>query len=274
MRARSCRVGSNRRGESIKVLRWSEPRRTNSLLQAGNHAQYAALFGIGHLGLESDHIVETCLAIVLAQLDDGERTLRGARVGESHRLHRTEGKRVMATACQFLDRHAAFEVDRAFERMERELVGGQYGADKGVILRLVHRAIDIIVAAFTLTRSLEGDFHVDRFRGDDRSDGVVEIKVAWAEQTIQLVAQGGAGKRAGRDDARSRGQCGGFGAYHFDQRMALQRRGKNAREPITVDGQRRASGNLRAAGGVEHERPQPTHLLFEQAHCGFERGVA
>ena len=45
-------------------------------LEARNHPQHAALLGIGHLGLKADHVVETRLAIVLAQLHHRERAPR------------------------------------------------------------------------------------------------------------------------------------------------------------------------------------------------------
>ena len=106
------------------------------VFEAGNHAQDAALLRIGHLGLEADHVEQPRFAIILAKLDDGVELLAGARIEQADRAHRAEGEGLTATARHFLDRHAAFEINRLFKRMSGDFIGGENGVDEGVVLGL------------------------------------------------------------------------------------------------------------------------------------------
>src|SRR5229473_3062727 len=119
------------------------------VLEAGNHPQHPALLRIGHLGLETDHVVEPPLAIVLAELYHGIGTAAVA-IAESDWAHRTEGERLLTAPRHLLDRHAPLEIDRTLEFMQRHLVRGDHGGNEGIVGRLIQWTVDIVVAALAV----------------------------------------------------------------------------------------------------------------------------
>src|SRR5207244_11117234 len=130
------------------------------MLEAGDHAEDAALLRIRHLRLEADYVEEPTLRVVLAELDAGMRALGGARVDEAHRAHRAEGERVAAPARHLLDRHAALEVDAALELPRRHLLGLRHRLDERMVLLAVERAVDVVLPALAVARRLPCDRHV------------------------------------------------------------------------------------------------------------------
>ena len=101
------------------------------------------------------------------------------RVGQPHRLHRPVAQRLAPALGHDLDRQAAVEIGRAFPFLELGLVAGDQRVDEGVVLRLVHRAVDVVLAGaagpdLVVARLEPADVHVDRVEMDDRRDGVEE----------------------------------------------------------------------------------------------------
>ena len=120
------------------VLRWIWPKRMNSaLLQSGDHAQDARLLAELQMILKSDQVEALGAQILLAQLHDGPRTPAGARIGEAHRLHRSEAQRVAAAARDLLDRQARLEIRRVVLRDVRvDALRLQQLVEKALVLLL------------------------------------------------------------------------------------------------------------------------------------------
>src|SRR5271170_6716111 len=157
--------------------------------------------------------------VVLAQLHDRKGLIAGARMSEPHRSHGAERKRHRTAARDLFDGHAALEIDLLFERMRRDLFRRHNGADKGLVLISVERTVDVILAAFAPARGHVSDVHVDRRGRHDWGDGVVEVEVARAHDSIQLFAERSAGEWTGRDYRWSRRQRSRFLPHDLDQRM-------------------------------------------------------
>src|SRR5437870_1772585 len=83
------RTEQARRIDKRVAMERAEPHKFRAL-ETPNHPQHPALFRIGHLGLEADHVVEPALAIVLAKLYDcvGPSTVA---IAEPDWTHRTKG---------------------------------------------------------------------------------------------------------------------------------------------------------------------------------------
>ena len=117
------------------------------LFKARNRLEDAHLLGIFQFRLEADHVVERAKRVVLAKLDHRVRTAAVMRIRQSHRLHRPEAKRLVPARGHDLDRHAPFEIGGVFLPFAKaHLLAVQKRLDKTVILRLVHRAVDIVLA--------------------------------------------------------------------------------------------------------------------------------
>src|SRR5258705_7496827 len=103
------------------------------------------------------------------------RPAAGARIVESDRLHWTVAQSFGTAFGHDFDRHAAFKVGRVLlPILELGLFAGVQRRDEILILRLVERAVDVILAAFVPTGGHPGDVHVDAVAGDDGGDGVEE----------------------------------------------------------------------------------------------------
>src|SRR3546814_8292521 len=101
-------------------------------------------------------------------------------MGETYDLPRSEEEGCGAARGHHLERNTAFEIGRVlFPILEVGLVAVDEALDKGVILLLVHRAVDIILAVADRTDLVPAarhpcDVHVDALAVDDGGDGVEE----------------------------------------------------------------------------------------------------
>ena len=241
------------------------------MLQPRNHPEHALLLGVGHLGLEADHVQQAAQAVVAPQLHHGVGRFPGARVFQAHRLHRPEARGVLAPLGHLLDRHAALEERNLLEILERDLLGAHQLAHEGLVLRFIHRAVQVIarpVARVLVVAVLPvADVHVHGLGVHDRRDGVEEAQRLLAGQARDGAVEGVAGQRAGGDQRQALGRDLRYlAADDLDARLGLQRRGDPARELLAIHGQGRAGGNAGLVGGGHDERAQPAHLLVQQAH--------
>jgi hypothetical protein len=189
------------RGEFTYVFLWIMPKRTNSAPSSpGDHLEDALLLTPLELGLESHDRKMTGRQVVLAQLDDGMRTPPVARVAQADRLHRPEAQGVAAAARDHLHRQAALEEELVFERMHGGALGRRERAIEGRVLRLVQRAIDVVVAAFPVTRGAKGLPEVDGVGVDHRADRVVEVELFRSDERCDVARQRLGGERPGGDD--------------------------------------------------------------------------
>ncbi|MNJ64501.1 hypothetical protein D3C77_604550 [compost metagenome] len=129
-----------------------QPAQTGELgvLQAGDHAEDVGLGAVFQLGLEADHVEQGAQGIVLTQLHDGVGLdRRVVLVGQADGLHRAVTQGLAAALGHDLDRQAAVEIGDVLPLLEVGLGTVQQGVDEGLVLGLVHRAVDVgrLVAA-------------------------------------------------------------------------------------------------------------------------------
>ena len=138
-------------------------------------------------------------------------------------------------------------------------------AEEVVILGLVERAVDVILAALVPTRGHPGHVHVDAVAVDDGGDGVEESERVLPGFRGDGCGEGGAGQRPGGDDRRTFGQGVDAFAHDGDVRMRVDRSRDFGGERFPVDGEGRAGGDAMRVRRAQDQRAEPTHLLMEQA---------
>ena len=162
----------------------------------------ARLLAVLQLGLEADDVPQRAERIVLAQLHDRVRPPAGARVAQADRLHRPEAQGLAARA-RPSPRSAGSRRNRAcrLPLLELGLVAGQQRVDEGVVLRLVHRAVDVVgaVAArarLVVARLVPGD-RPGRCSRDGRSARWRRRRRARPRRSARAIASARAGEVRG-----------------------------------------------------------------------------
>ncbi len=139
-------------------------------------------------------------------------------------------------------------------------------AVKGGVFLLRHRTVEVVGLALAVSRGKEGLSGVDGASVDDRRSGVEKVQSGAAELGRDRVREGVGGKRAGGYYRHA-----GFGdrsylpGYHLDIRTGLYHTCDVGREPLSVDGERRACGDAVGVGGLHDRRSERPHLLLEKA---------
>ena len=210
------------------------------------------------LRLEADHVVERAQRIVLAQLHDRiGLDRRVMRVGEADRLHRSVPQRLGTALGHDLDGQAAVEIGCAFPLLELGLLAIHQRRDEGLVLVLVHRAVDVVLAVasrpdLVVARLEPGDVHIDRLDMHDRRDCVEEGEGVRAGRLRRSTARATA-PSAGRwrrwpDPTRleavpalRRARCGSAGAPRCARSLPARSRRdrRRARRRPAPDGHRR-----------------------------------
>ena len=140
------------------------------LAQARDHAEDAPLLGLLHLGLEPDQ-----LRSGWPRGRPGGAAPRRTDAGPVRGSTRPTGligpkrERVASAARHLLDGQAALEVDVALEGVQLRALRGDQGVDEGLVLRVVERTVDVVVAALAVARGAERPREVDRVGVHDRA---------------------------------------------------------------------------------------------------------
>src|SRR5262249_54482959 len=118
------------------------------ILQSRDHPQNACLFAELQMILESDQVEARCAQILLPQLNYGPWAPACPRIVEPHRFHGTEAQGIATATRQLFDRETCFE-ERSIRLVDvrRHVLRLQQLVDKGVVLLLVQRAVEIVVGA-------------------------------------------------------------------------------------------------------------------------------
>ena len=147
------------------------------ILQTRDQPQHTRLIAKLQMILEADQVVRIRPQVLLPQLHHRIWHFAGARIDESHRLHRTEAKRVASAPGNLLNRQTTFKVVQLFPVTLLDRVSGEESIVKAAVLLRRHRTIDVIRRSFVITRSPVDARHVDRIRLDNRADRIVEIQM-------------------------------------------------------------------------------------------------
>ena len=152
------------------------------LFETGDHAKDAPLFRIREFCLESDHIVTGSMDVLGAQLHD--RTGTGARpwIIQSDRFQRTELHRLASPFRHHFDGNATLEVRDFLEVLRLNFFRRDNGVIKCIIGHLIHRAIQIIIPSFSVSRRAKRDIHIDGIGINNRRNCIKECKVLLVSQ--------------------------------------------------------------------------------------------
>ena len=80
------------------------------VLESRDHPQHALLLAEAHVILESHQVEAARARVFAAKLHHGIGPAAGARIGQSHRLHRPEAQGVATAPRDLFDRQAGFEI--------------------------------------------------------------------------------------------------------------------------------------------------------------------
>ena len=172
-----------------------------------------------------------------------------------------------------LDRQAAVEIGHVLPVLELGLGAVQQGVDEGLVLGLVHRAVDVgggvsARAFLVIARLTPGDVEIDAVGMDDGGDGVEEAEAFLARRLQDGLGQGGRGQGASGDDdivPLLRRQAGDLFADDGDQRVGRQLRRHGGGEGVAVHGQGAACRHLIDVATGHDDRVQRPHLGVQQA---------
>lgn len=177
----------------------------------------------------------------------------------------------MALGGNFFDWFTAFKVFWVFEIFEGDTFGGDEGRDECVVLFLVERTVEIVVAfAFVIARLGEDDVAVEGGSVYGRRDCIVEIEVVLAGLLGQPLPEVLAGQGAGGKDKRftvGEDFFGHLGGEEFatdgDVGVLLDLSSDGGGEVVAIHTEGGATGNRVSFGGGNEEGAKGSHFRFE-----------
>ena len=161
-----------------------------SVLQARHHMEDALLLAKGQVGLEAHQVIGGLLLVLGTQLNRRPGATSGTRVGEADGLHGTKADGILAGARDLLGGLAGLEQIATLKVLEHHAVGRGKRLDKGLVLLLVERSVEIVAAPLLLVARLrEQHVHIERGGIDDRRRGIEERKGVATDELHDLFAQ-------------------------------------------------------------------------------------
>ena len=238
------------------------------VLEAGNHMEDALLFAEGQVGLETNQVIGRLLLVLGAQLNCRPGTATGARVGESNGLHGAKTDGILARARDLLGRLAGLEQVPALKVLEHHAIGRGERLDKGLVLFLVERGIQIVATPLLLVARLrEQHVHID-----NRGGRVKERQGVTTDKLHDLLAQCRRAQGTRGDNHMTLGDLGDLTVDNLDigagGNLGLDKLGKLD----AVDRQGAASGNGRTMSAVEQHRTLALELGILQTGGGIGTG--
>ena len=240
-------------------------------LEAWDHAKDAALLGPGEVGLEPNEVVGRVGGVLRTKLHDRPRAASAPGVDEPNRLHCAEAHGVQARAGHLLDRLAGTEEVALLEVLGHDAPGTHELSNEGLVLGLVHGAVEVVTLARLLVARLhERDRAVDGVRVDNGRRGVEEGERARTHELGYPGRQRVRAERARRNDDLALGHLGDLAAHELDVGLGRHALAHENAEALAVDGERPTGGDGRLARAREQLRVHKLELGLEQAR----RGVA
>ena len=221
----------------------------------------ALLFAEGQVGLEANQVIGGLLLVLGAQLNCRPGTATGARVGEPDGLHGAKADGILARARNLLGRLAGLEQVPALKVLEHHAIGRGERFDKGLVLFLVERGIQIVATPLLLVARLrEQHVHIERRGIDNRGGRVKERQGVTTDKLHDLLAQCRRAQGTRGDNHMTLGDLGDLTVDDLDigagGNLSLDELG----ECNAVDRQGAASGNGGAMGAVEQHRAHTLEL--------------
>ena len=238
------------------------------LFQARYGAEQFHLRAMFQLGLKADHVPDGAELVVLTQLHHRMRPAAGAWIVQADRFHRPEAQRFRPAFRHHLNRHTALEIGRVlFPVLEIGLFAVDQTLNERIILRLVHWAVDIVLAIALVPAALiPGDVEIDGLMIDDGGNGIEKGQAVLPCARQDTLRKAGRGQRAGGNDRQAFArQLIDPLPHDLDIGMAFQRLGDGSGENVPVHGQGGTGRHLCLGSGAHDERIQPAHLVMQQA---------
>ena len=168
--------------------------------KTGDHTKDTLLLPPLEMRLEADDIVHAVFLIILAELNHRIGILPCARIRQSHRLHRAEAHRIFPACCHDFDRHAAFEDFFIFKAMYRCHLRFAERFTKGLVLLLIHRAVQVRRFALVVAGHAVHDVHIERLLRHDGCRRIIEMKAFPTAEGFDGLRQSTFCQRPRRDD--------------------------------------------------------------------------
>src|ERR671932_7673 len=216
------------------------------------HDAHAGELGVLHAG---DGAEDASFGVVLPELYGRVGLLAGARIRKADGLHWAEPQRLGAATCDHLDRQTSLEVHVLLEVLYGGELRSHERLDEGVILLLVHRAVQVGSPTLTVTGGEIDFLLVQRLAEDDGGCRIVE-KQGLAGESGDLLRQRVRGQGAGGDDRGAQGYLCGLLAYHPYVRVTVHRFRNGLRKVLPREPQRTARRDHVCVGAVNDHGPQ------------------
>ena len=219
----------------------------------------ALLLAKGQISLEAHQVIGGLFLVLGTQLNRRPGTTTGSRVGEADRLHGAKADSVLAGTSDLLGGLTGLEEVAALKVLEHHAVGGGECLDKGLVLLLVERSVEIVAAPLLLVARLrEQHVHIERGGIDDWRGSVKERHGVATDELHDLFAQCRRAQRTRGNDHVALGNLRDLAVHDLNTgsggNLGLDKLGKLD----AVDRQGTASGNGRTMGAIEQHR---THTL-------------
>ena len=246
------------------------------ILQPRNQPQHPRLFAKLQVILKSDQVVAVRAQILLAQLHHRPRRLPRSRIAQPHRLHRPKAQRIAPPRRQHFDRQTALKIVELLPLFALRRLRRQQRIEKAVILRAIHRAVDVVRRALVPSRRKIHPLHVDRLRIHNRRNRIVKRQVPRAGDPLRS-PRSAHQKSAAPSPQSSAAYCP---PRHQDSSLLRESResrlGRNRlrnppRKLHAIHSQRMARRNRRLIGNAQKRRTRAPHLLLQQPRRRIRR---
>ena len=209
--------------------------------------------------LETHQVIGALFLILGTQLNRRPGTTSGTRVGKADGLHSAKADSILAGTGDLLGGLTGLEEVATLKVLEHNAVGGGERLDKGLVLLLIERSVEIVAAPLLLVARLREQYvHIERGGIDDWRGSVKERQGVATDELHDLFTQCRRTQRARGNDHVALGNLRDLAVHDLNTgssgNLGLDKLGKLD----AVDRQGTARGNGRTMGTIEQHR---THTL-------------
>ena len=223
------------------------------------------------MGLEAHQVVDRAFGVVPPQLHHGVRLSSRPGVPQPPGLQGAVAQRIPAPAGHDLHGHTALKDHLVLKAVDLCLLGSGEGLPEGLVLRLVHGAVDVVRRTPVVPGTEPGQVHVHALGGHQRGCRVVEVEGAVRpQQGLEPVRQGVGGQGTGGHHHLPAGDVRHLPLRHRDVGVAFDPLRHQGGEAVAVHRQGAAGLHPRLIGAPQDQRAQAAELLLQKAHGVFQ----
>ena len=238
------------------------------IFQRGNHGEHPFLLAPSQMCLESHHVIQCAVGIVLPQLHHGISLFPGFGIDQAHGFHGAVPQGILAPAGHHFHGHAAFKHAGIVKSVNFCLPGTDQFMDKCGVLFLRHGAVDIVRRALIIPGPEPCLIHVNAFQAHNGRHCVIKMQVVFFPQTADIICQCITGQRTGGDNhfALFRQFCCLL-LHNGDVGVAADFLRDIHRKSVTVHCQSAAGRHTVGLCRFHNQRAHAAHLFLQQTHC-------